>query len=107
MTARATRMTDPLDGPVDFARFGPVRRGPRCWAGSGARAERVPASGLRSWRDDLDETTSARAYPSARHEGDGTQRSPLPPAIFIGSAITNAPRVGRSSSAARFSKILT
>jgi hypothetical protein len=26
MKKRATRTIDPLDGPVDFARFGPVRR---------------------------------------------------------------------------------
>ena len=26
MSARATRTTDPLDGPVDFSRFGPIRR---------------------------------------------------------------------------------
>ncbi|MBM4266648.1 MAG: hypothetical protein FJ144_08565 [Deltaproteobacteria bacterium] len=26
MKKRATRTTDPLDGPVDFSRFGPVRR---------------------------------------------------------------------------------
>ena len=26
MRRRATRTTDPLDGPVDFARFGPMRR---------------------------------------------------------------------------------
>ena len=26
MRKRATRTTDPLDGPVDFSRFGPVRR---------------------------------------------------------------------------------
>jgi hypothetical protein len=26
MKKRATKTTDPLDGPVDFSRFGPVRR---------------------------------------------------------------------------------
>lgn len=26
MKRRATKTTDPLDGPVDFSRFGPVRR---------------------------------------------------------------------------------
>jgi hypothetical protein len=30
---RATRTTDPLDGPVDFTRFGPVRR--NAFAGAG------------------------------------------------------------------------
>jgi hypothetical protein len=33
MKKRATRTTDPLDGPVDFSRFGPVRR--RAFAGAG------------------------------------------------------------------------
>jgi hypothetical protein len=33
MKKRATRTTDPLDGPVDFARFGPVRR--NAFAGAG------------------------------------------------------------------------
>ncbi|MBX3024105.1 hypothetical protein KF840_04265 [bacterium] len=34
MNRRATRATDPLAGPVDFARFGPVRR--NAFAGAGA-----------------------------------------------------------------------
>jgi hypothetical protein len=33
MKKRTTRTTDPLDGPVDFARFTPVRR--RAFAGAG------------------------------------------------------------------------
>jgi hypothetical protein len=33
MRRRATRTTDPLDGPVDFERFGPVRR--NAFAGAG------------------------------------------------------------------------
>jgi len=33
MKKRATRTTDPLDGEVDFARFGPVRR--NAFAGAG------------------------------------------------------------------------
>jgi hypothetical protein len=33
MRKRATRTTDPLDGPVDFSRFGPVRR--NAFAGAG------------------------------------------------------------------------
>ena len=33
MKEPATRRTDPLDGPVDFERFGPVRR--RAFAGAG------------------------------------------------------------------------
>lgn len=33
MNKRTTKKTDPLDGPVDFARFGPVRR--RAFAGAG------------------------------------------------------------------------
>ena len=35
MRRRTTRTTDPLDGPVDFARFGPVRR--NAFAGAGER----------------------------------------------------------------------
>jgi hypothetical protein len=35
MKRRATKTTDPLDGPVDFTRFGPVRR--RAFAGAGER----------------------------------------------------------------------
>jgi len=35
MRKRATRTTDPLDGPVDFARFGPVRR--HAFAGAGEK----------------------------------------------------------------------
>lgn len=33
MSKRTTRTTDPLDGPVDFRRFAPVRR--RAFAGAG------------------------------------------------------------------------
>ncbi len=33
MRKRATKTTDPLDGPVDFTRFGPVRR--NAFAGAG------------------------------------------------------------------------
>jgi hypothetical protein len=33
MRRRATRTTDPLDGPVDFDRYGPVRR--NAFAGAG------------------------------------------------------------------------
>ena len=33
MKKSATRTTDPLDGPIDFARFGPVRR--NAFAGAG------------------------------------------------------------------------
>ncbi len=33
MRERATKTTDPLDGPVDFSRFGPVRRNPFAGAG--------------------------------------------------------------------------
>jgi hypothetical protein len=33
MKKRTTKTTDPLDGPVDFDRFGPVRR--RAFAGAG------------------------------------------------------------------------
>jgi hypothetical protein len=33
MTKRATRTIDPLDGPVDFTRFGPVRH--NAFAGAG------------------------------------------------------------------------
>ena len=33
MKKRATRTTDPLDRPIDFARFGPVRR--NAFAGAG------------------------------------------------------------------------
>lgn len=33
MRRRATKMTDPLDGPIDFSRFGPVRR--NAFAGAG------------------------------------------------------------------------
>lgn len=33
MSERATRMADPLDGPVDFSRFGPMRR--NAFAGAG------------------------------------------------------------------------
>jgi hypothetical protein len=33
MRKRATKTTDPLDGPVDFNRFGPVRR--NAFAGAG------------------------------------------------------------------------
>jgi hypothetical protein len=33
MKKRATRTTDPLDGPVDFERFGPMRR--NAFAGAG------------------------------------------------------------------------
>ena len=33
MKKRTTRTTDPLDAPVDFARFGPVRR--KAFAGAG------------------------------------------------------------------------
>src|SRR5262245_9475775 len=32
---RTTRTTDPLDGPIDFSRFGPVRR--NAFAGAGER----------------------------------------------------------------------
>src|SRR5262245_31330666 len=35
MKKRATKTTDPLDRPVDFARFGPVRR--NAFAGAGER----------------------------------------------------------------------
>jgi hypothetical protein len=35
MKKNTTRTTDPLDGPVDFARFGPVRR--NAFAGAGER----------------------------------------------------------------------
>lgn len=35
MTARPRRSDDPLAGPVDFARFGPIRR--NAFAGSGER----------------------------------------------------------------------
>lgn len=35
MRKRATRTTDPLDGEVDFTRFGPVRR--NAFAGAGER----------------------------------------------------------------------
>ena len=33
MRKRTTRTTDPLDGPIDFERFGPVRR--KAFAGAG------------------------------------------------------------------------
>jgi hypothetical protein len=33
MRKRATKTTDPLDGPIDFTRFGPVRR--HAFAGAG------------------------------------------------------------------------
>jgi len=35
MKRRTTRTIDPLDGPVDFARFGPVRR--QAFSGAGER----------------------------------------------------------------------
>ena len=35
MKKHATKTTDPLDGPIDFARFGPVRR--NAFAGAGER----------------------------------------------------------------------
>src|SRR5436190_17962309 len=35
MKKRATKTTDPLDSPVDFAQFGPVRR--NAFAGAGER----------------------------------------------------------------------
>lgn len=35
MKRRSTKTTDPLDGPVDFTRFGPARR--RAFAGAGEK----------------------------------------------------------------------
>ena len=36
MKKRTTKTTDPLDGPIDFSRFGPVRRNAFAGAGEGA-----------------------------------------------------------------------
>ena len=37
MRKRATKTTDPLDGPIDFTRFGPVRRNAFAGAGEAGR----------------------------------------------------------------------
>lgn len=68
MRKRATRTTDPLDGPVDFARFGPVRR--RAFAGAG---EPGGPSLLALW--EMPQLASGTVLLRRGHPGKGQRRT--------------------------------
>jgi hypothetical protein len=70
MKKRATKTTDPLDGPVDFARFGPMRR--NAFAGAG---EPGGPGLLGLWKMPQ---LAADAVPLRRgNRGKGKRRSPV------------------------------
>jgi hypothetical protein len=68
MKKRATRTTDPLDGPVDFERFGPVR----CNAFAGANEPGGPSL-LALW--DVPQLANDAAMLRRGHPGKGKKRT--------------------------------
>jgi hypothetical protein len=81
MSGRTTKTTDPLDGPVDFGRFGPVRR--RAFAGAG---EKGGPSLLALWEMPqlaTDAVLLRRGRPRKGHSRTSTARSVrLPDALW-------------------------
>jgi len=68
MKRRVTRTTDPLDGPVDFFRFGPVRR--NAFAGAG---EPGGPSLLALW--EMPQLTNDAVLLRRGHPGKGRRRT--------------------------------
>jgi hypothetical protein len=68
MKKRATKTIDPLDGPVDFERFGPVRR--NAFSGSG---EPGGPSLLALW--EMPELTGENVLLRRGHPGKGRHRT--------------------------------
>jgi hypothetical protein len=68
MKKRTTRTTDPLDGPIDFDRFGPVRR--KAFAGAG---EPGGPSLLALW--EMPQLATNAVLMRRGHPGKGRQRT--------------------------------
>ncbi len=82
MKKRATKTTDPLDGEVDFARFGPVRR--NAFAGAG---EPGGPSLLALW--EMPQLASSAVLLRRGHPGKGKQRTTQVRSVRLPEALWN------------------
>ena len=80
MRNRATRTIDPLDGPVDFARFGPVRR--NAFAGAG---EPGGPSLLALW--EMPQLATDAMLLRRGHPGKGKQRTTVVRSVRLPEAL--------------------
>lgn len=80
MRRRATRTTDPLDGPVDFSRFGPVRR--NAFAGAG---EPGGPSLLALW--EMPQLATAAVLLRRGHPGKGKRRATVVRSVRLPKAL--------------------
>ena len=80
MKKRTTKTTDPLDGPVDFERFGPVRR--RAFAGAG---EHGGPSLLALW--EMPELAPGTVLLRRGHPGRGRSRPTVARSVRLPAAV--------------------
>lgn len=80
MKKRTMKTTDPLDGPVDFERFGPVRR--HAFAGAG---ERGGPSLLALW--EMPELAPGAVLLRRGHPGRGTSRPTIARSVRLPAAV--------------------
>ena len=80
MRRRATRTTDPLDGPVDFARFGPMRR--QAFAGA---AESGGPSLLALW--EMPQLAAGAVLLRRGHPGKGKRRTTVVRSVRLPEAL--------------------
>jgi hypothetical protein len=80
MRKHATRTTDPLDGPVDFVRFGPVRR--NAFAGAG---EPGGPSVLALW--EMPQLASGAVLLRRGHPGKGKRRTTVARSVRLPAAL--------------------
>lgn len=80
MRRRATRTTDPLDGPIDFSRFGPARR--NAFAGAG---EPGGPSLAALW--EMPELTRGAVLLRRGHPGKGQRRTTVVRSVRLPEAL--------------------
>lgn len=82
MRERATKMVDPLDGPVDFSRFGPMRR--NAFAGAG---EAGGPSLLALW--EMPQLAAGAVMLRRGHPGKGKRRTTVVRSVRLPEALWN------------------
>lgn len=82
MKRRATKTIDPLDGPVDFGRFGPMRR--NAFAGAGEPGGPSP---LALW--EMPELANEALLLRRGHPGKGKRRSTVVRSVRLPESLWN------------------